>query len=105
MIPAKADSLTFPLKSSYDYELRLEFYSPSRDLYWPGNGKSWLLDDYETHNYKLNCKRGEKICYGAWEVDGTLQWGVGHQYSQTCKNCCYTCKGVTTTRLINLTPN
>lgn len=103
--PARAETMTFPIQSTYDYQMRLEFYTPQRGLYWPGNGKSWLLDDYEAHSYKINCQRGEQVCYGAWDPDGSLQWGVGHQYSQRCTNCCYICKGGTTTRLITLRGN
>ena len=101
--PARANTLTFLMKSEYQYTLRLEFYSTKTGLYWPGNGKSWAMDDYDAHTYKLNCTTGEQICYGAWESGGTLQWGVGYQHSQGCQNCCYTCNGGTT-KLIRLTP-
>lgn len=100
--PASADQLTFWVKAENDYTTRIEF-SSSRNRYWPGDGKSWVIDDYETHKYVLNCRSGEKICYGAWEPETGTRWGVGYQRDRTCSNCCYTCNGNTSTRLIRLT--
>lgn len=99
---AQADTLTFKVKSDYDYEVRIAFYSKARNVNWPGGGKSWLIDDYDVTDYKLSCNRNEYICYGAWAVDDDLHWGVGEHSEFGCKNCCFTCKGNTTTRLINL---
>lgn len=104
LAPAQAATFTFVVKSEYPYQVRLEFRSADRGVYWPGNGKSWLLDDSETHRYNLTCTYGEQICYGAWEVNGTLQWGIGYQYTQGCKNCCFTCTNGGQSRLIRLTP-
>lgn len=99
---AQADNLTFKVRSTYDYTQRISFYSKTYDREWPGNGRSWVIDDYETTNYKLNCTRGERICYGAWEDEGDLHWGVGRDAEFGCSNCCYTCNGNTSTRLITL---
>ena len=100
---AQADNLTFKVQSSSDYELRMAFYSTSRSAYWPGGGKSYRLDDYEVKNIKLSCQRNERICYGAWEEGSDRHWGVGQAREFGCSNCCYTCRGNTTTSLINLT--
>lgn len=100
---AQADTLTFKVQSSSDYELRMAFYSTSRNVYWPGGGNSYRMVDYDVHNIKLSCRPNERICYGAWQEDGDQHWGVGHAREFGCTKCCYTCKGNTTTGLINLT--
>jgi hypothetical protein len=38
---------------------------------WSGVGKAWNLNDYEDYGFTLNCREGERICYGAW-VRGDL---------------------------------
>ena len=100
---ARAETLTFMMSSDHPEILRLEFASQNRNVYWPGDGKSWTMEDYDVHAYKLNCRRGEKICYGAWTEDFSSSWGVGYQNGNRCQNCCYTCNGGTT-KVINLTP-
>jgi hypothetical protein len=102
-LPARADSFKFLIQSENPYYLRLEFYSPSRNLYWPGNGKSWHITDYQSHTYSISCKHGEQVCYGAWQDDRSLIWGVGKQHEQSCTSCCYVCSN-TTTKLITLSP-
>lgn len=102
-LPAQADRLTFWVKSNHHYSVSIEF-SSSKTRYWPGNGKSWSIDDYEAHKYVLTCRTGESICYGAWEPNGTTRWGLGYRRDRTCSNCCYTCNGDTETRLITLAP-
>jgi hypothetical protein len=100
--PARAESLTFWMASNHDYEISLEF-SSSKTRVWPGNGRYYVLDDYEPHSFKLNCQRGEKVCYGAWETGGEVRWGMGFQRDRRCTSCCYTCNGATT-QLITLQP-
>ena len=100
---AQADTLTFKVQSSSDYELKMAFYSTSRNVYWPGGGKSYQMIDYDVHNIKLSCRPNERICYGAWKVEGEGHWGVGRAREYGCTTCCYTCRGNTTTKLINLT--
>ncbi len=101
--PAQAQTITFRIQSDVDEILRLEFSSATwENRFWPGSGKSWVLDDYEEHSYKLNCSKGEKICYGAWEPGGETRWGRGYRADRSCKTCCFTCNGGTT-RLITLT--
>lgn len=99
---ARADTLTFWMASDHEYTVRVEF-SSSKSRYWPGNGLSYSIDDYENHKFVLNCRTGEKICYGAWEEGGDVRWGLGYQRDRSCTNCCYTCNGNTETRLITLT--
>ena len=89
---SRADEMTWTLKSSYRYRVQVEFYSQSRDHVWPGGGKAWGLNDYDTHEFTLNCISGEKICYGAWVTGNSERyWGVGLNDRHTCSNCCGIC--------------
>ena len=91
---AQAETITFWMASDHPYPVGLEFSSadePGR--YWPGDGMSYPLDDYEPHSFVLNCRTGERICYGAWEKDGSVRWGAGYQQDRHCEDCCYECVG------------
>ncbi|MCC2111065.1 MAG: hypothetical protein KDJ16_03425, partial [Hyphomicrobiales bacterium] len=64
---AEASSLTWHIKSEYDYIVHLQFFNATdRKGVWPGGGKVWVLDDSKTHTYSLECDYGDKVCYGAW---------------------------------------
>lgn len=91
---AKADELVWTFRSDHPNVVSLEFYSQTRSHVWPGNGKVYILDDSEEHTYSLNCRTGEKICYGAWVRNRSSQyWGVGYNGEEGCTGCCYTCGG------------
>ena len=93
-IPASADTLTWQIRSTYPYRLYLEFYSQNYDHSWPGGGEVYVLDDSRFHTYRLNCRRGEKICYGAWvTTDESTYWGVGPYNGYGCSDCCLVCGG------------
>ena len=86
--------VTFEVKSNHPNSVLLSFYSmPGKLRQWPGGGQSYVIKDYDSHTYPLNCQAGEKICYGAW-VEGnrlTPYWGAGHEGGEACQNCCLTC--------------
>lgn len=87
-----ADSMTWTITSDYEYKVQLEFYSQNRSIAWPGGDKAYNLNDYETHEFTLNCRSGEKICYGAWATgDSSVYWGVGANDKHSCKSCCGIC--------------
>lgn len=90
-------TLTFNVKSISSYSLSVIFYSDTRPVEWPGSNTEYTLLNHEVHTYSLNCKSGEKICYGAWYTGHNVDtsWGVGPNRSISCTNCCYTC-GATT---------
>lgn len=80
---------TFILHNEDKYKLGVEFYSMTRKNYaWPGGNKQYILERSGT--YRLNCRPGEKICYGAWRDYQTIYWGVGHG-REGCSNCCLHC--------------
>ena len=100
---ASADSITWRIRSFHKNVVDVEFYSQNRRHVWPGGGKVYTLRDYESHQARISCIRGEKICFGAW-VRGNPRsyWGVGRGGKNGCKGCCYTCGGDTTTPIQNL---
>lgn len=91
-----AGNIVFNIKSSYQYKVQVEFYSQRYNRAWPGSGKAYNINDWDTHSYSLNCESGEQICYGAWATgNSNIYWGVGMNDSHTCSNCCAVCDGGT----------
>lgn len=86
------NSLTIRMRSLDPRRVQVEFYSQSYSRAWPGGGRAYTLADSEYHEYKINCQKGEKICYGAWrENNSKSYWGVGANDHDGCTNCCMTC--------------
>jgi hypothetical protein len=98
---AVADSMTFRVQSMAENKAQIAFYSQDRHVRWPGPGRAYSLNDYDKHEFSLNCISNEKICYGAWTSNDRITWGSGHGDHGSCSNCCYTCSGGST-RLIVL---
>ncbi len=91
-LPAAADTLHWEVKSEHPNVVSLEFYSQDYNRAWPGGGEVYVLKDYDTHSYNLECTTGEKICLGAWvRGQSDRYWGVGLDDKQGCQGCCYTC--------------
>jgi hypothetical protein len=91
---ASADQLHFRITSHRSETVRVEFSSTERTHFWPGNGKSWSLNESDSQTLNISCEPGEYICYGAWvEDDQTTFWGVGYQNSHRCTKCCWHCDG------------
>ena len=88
-----AESLTFKVRSYHKNAVELAFYSQNRNHEWPGNGKVYVIRDYEVHDYKLSCVKGEKICFGGWVQGGKTYWGDGRGGKAACSSCCFTCNG------------
>lgn len=83
--------IIFNMKVDYEHEIAIAFYSQDRNLAWPGGGQEYNINDNQTHSYALKCRTGEKICYGAWDTNRSLYWGVGPHDHYGCKNCCAVC--------------
>jgi hypothetical protein len=85
-------NMVWQVKSNYQYRVQIAFYSRERNHEWPGNGQAWDLNDYNNHSYTLSCRRGEKICFGAWVTgNANKYWGVGFGGKQGCSTCCFYC--------------
>lgn len=91
--PAMAEEMTWQVRNSYDYRIRIAFYSLRYDRAWPGNGQGFALNDSRRHSFTLSCQRGERICYGAWPDgdDSAPHWGVGQNRRHRCTTCCGIC--------------
>lgn len=87
------NEVTFSIECDYPHKIQLEFYSQDRSTAWPGNNMAYNITDYKTHLYKLKCRSGEKICYGAWPNQSSTYWGIGSNGSYHCQNCCAFCNG------------
>jgi hypothetical protein len=100
---ARADSMTWQLRSYSPNAVEVKFFSQNRKAVWPSATTHYDIKDYKVHSFKLSCLAGEKICYGAG-VSGNLRryWGMSTDGKQRCTNCCFTCGGDTTTSVQNL---
>jgi len=100
-----AETLLWKFRSEHPKIVDVELYSDTRRNHvWPGNDRIYVLDDYSTKTINITCRRGEKICYGAWVRNRTgTYWGVGYKNRNSCKRCCYTCDGGQT-KVIVLNP-
>lgn len=98
------DQVMFIVRSLHPNVVDLEFYADQRKAAWPGGKEVYSIKDNHWHTYVLNCRRGERICYGAG-VRGKYSsyWGVGINRRANCSECCYTCDG-TRSKLITLNP-
>jgi hypothetical protein len=93
LISRRADSeVVFSVESGYPDPIQIAFYSRERNTSWPGNNMAYNIADHGTHKYRLRCKSGEKICYGAWPRSSKY-WGVGMNDRYGCRNCCGRCNG------------
>ena len=100
----RADQFMFVIKSEHRNIVDVEFYSQSRRVAWPGGSRVYSISDYNWHVYVLNCRSGERICFGAG-VRGNYNryWGVGINQRSGCAQCCYVCDGGVS-RFITLEP-
>lgn len=98
---SSADSLTWNVQSMYKHKVQIEFYAQGRRHAWPGGNQAYGLNDYDTHTYTLNCRSGERICYGAWVTGNSSKyWGVGSNNKYSCSNCCATCGAGDTPKIV-----
>ena len=87
-----ATTMTWKVKSMYKFKVQIAFYARERNHEWPGSGQAWDLNDYNDHTYTLNCRRGEKVCFGAWVTGNAGKfWGAGFGGKQGCSTCCFVC--------------
>lgn len=98
---ADAGELKWTVQSLYPYKVQIEFYSQSRRHAWPGGNQAYGLNDSETKTYSLNCRSGERICYGAWVTGNARRyWGVGARNRNSCRGCCATCDAGDTPKIV-----
>lgn len=90
-----ANQLRWNMRNRSGQPIQLQYYSRTRNWVWPGNGWVYNLPaDGKTYYSVITCKRGEKVCYGAWVAGNTnYYWGVGYGGKQGCTACCMICGG------------
>ncbi|GEP06130.1 hypothetical protein [Methylobacterium oxalidis] len=103
----KGNSVTFKIASNDVKSIRLKFFSQQRNHVWPGSNQSYTIgasdSDYKTYN--LSCRKGEKICFGAFrDDDENVAWGSGRYDKMGCQDCCTTCGGSGLTTTLNAGP-
>jgi hypothetical protein len=104
-LTAGADEITWRMKSSHHNVVSVKFYSQSRNAVWPGSDEVYIIDDDRVQTYRLSCRSGEKICYGAWVRNRSEEyWGVGQDDEQGCDECCRACEDGGRTEIIDLLP-
>jgi len=87
------NEVTFSITCDYPQPIQLKFYSQDRNTAWPGNNMVYNINDYKRHVYRLKCKSGDNICYGAWPNQASIHWGLGFDGVYHCEHCCAICDG------------
>jgi hypothetical protein len=99
-----ANQIKWRFMNSTGYLLQVQVYAPARHWVWPNATTAWYMANGSSGYAIINCKRGEKVCFGAWTTENpNIYWGVGYKAQHSCPNCCWICKGVTTP-IINFRP-
>jgi hypothetical protein len=89
---AKADTLEWTLRNEYSYIVYIRFFSQTyNNRVWPGGEDTYIYDDSSDHRVTLACERGEKICFGGFNANRDLFWGLGEFGKKRCTTCCRTC--------------
>ena len=102
----QSTALVVNVKSLDAYAVELTFFSDTyRNRAWPGGNQVYILSDSAVHTYRLNCRKGGKICFGVWRRGNTNSWwGVGYGGRQGCTDCCLRC-GTTYSYTLNAGSN
>ena len=96
---ATAGEMVWKFKSEHPNSVGVELYSQDRNKTWPGGGRPYVLRDWKTHEFQIDCQEAERICFGAWvQNDTSTFWGAGLDGVEACSNCCAKCgsKGLRT---------
>lgn len=95
--PAAAAEMTFFMKNQNPRAVVVELFGQETGTRWPGNDKVFLLEKTERKSVPIECRAGEKICYGAWlNGNDSVFWGVGPDNDEPCDTCCSICVEKTT---------
>lgn len=102
-LPAQADTFVVRMKSLHPNKVELKLFGVDRKVVWPGADRHYVLDDDNAHAMTLNCRAGERICFGAWvSGSGRPEWGTGKTSAGGCERCCYICRDGGKTGIITL---
>ena len=92
-VPSKghAEELEWTLRNEHRATIYVQFFSKTRSHIWPGGGNTYVFNDAKNHTQRLSCRRGETICFGGFNAERSLFWGVGEAGTKACKTCCRVC--------------
>lgn len=87
-------TVSFTIVNNTSDAVHVAFFDRSdRSHVDPPSNRFYVLNGNNTQTYRINCTRGQVICYGAkMQGNNMMQfWGTGHEGKQNCKGCCLTC--------------
>jgi hypothetical protein len=90
---ASAAEMVWPFKNTTSYDVDVQFYAPDRSWVWPQPGRVFFVRPRGKDRFRVSCRRGERVCFGAWirgHRSGSY-WGAGPDARYGCTGCCYTC--------------
>ena len=87
----KAEELEWTLRNEHGSTVYVMFFSKTRSHNWPGKGNTYVFNDAKNHTQRLSCRRGETICFGGFNAQRSLFWGVGEAGTKGCQTCCRVC--------------
>ena len=71
----QSTALVVNVNSLDAYAVELTFFSDTyRNRAWPGGNQVYILSDSAVHTYRLNCRKGGKICFGVRRRGNTNSW-------------------------------
>lgn len=105
--PAEARNLVFHFRNISGSPLQYQLYAQERGNIWPGTTQVYTIPPSgKVFDAPISCQQGEHVCFGAWvEGRGDFYWGVGKNSQQSCSDCCFICKGTSTTLITFNPPN
>jgi len=91
-LPAHAESLEWTFTNNSSYDAQIDFKVPGLNRWWPGRNRAYTIHQGDDRTVVLNCRDGEKICYGGWVLgNGRIYWGEGPRHNRGCSKCCVIC--------------
>lgn len=94
--------MSFYIDNQKPFDVALELYGERPGRVWPGDGKVYLIEKEARKSIPVECKGGERICYGAWRLgNDKVIFGAGPDKAFDCEDCCFICveKTVSTIRI------
>lgn len=90
--PALAESMSFYFDNQKRFDVAVELYGERRGRVWPGNGQVYLIEKEMRKSLPVECRAGERICYGGWRLgDDRVTFGAGPDKAFACTDCCFIC--------------
>ena len=86
-----AEVLEWTLRHEHGVTVYVKFFSKTLNNVWPAGGNAYVIGDAKNHTQPLSCRRGEQICFGGFNADRSLFWGVGEAGTKACSTCCRVC--------------